>query len=84
MLNAHDTAGAAAGAPPKFEPAAPRLRAEVEAERAAHAATASRLEAALREMPNREQKRILDRLRLDLPALAAHRDAHAWLSDLCG
>ncbi len=44
----------------------------------------SALEAALREMPRREQKRILDRLRLDLPSFAVHREARAWLADLCG
>ena len=44
----------------------------------------SALDAAVREMPRREQKRILDRLRSDLPAFAAHREARAWLGDLCG
>jgi hypothetical protein len=44
----------------------------------------SALEAALWKMARREQKRVVARVKVDLPAFAGHPVAQAWLAELCG
>ena len=42
----------------------------------------SALEAALHELPRREQQRVLARVKVDLSAFGDHAHAHAWLAGL--